>query len=55
MVFIKNGKTVQTSTFVAEVGVNGGNMKFGGAENTLEIISVTTSDCLTFNVKYQQK
>lgn len=55
LVFIKNGKTVQTSSFMAEVGVNGGNMRFGGAENTLEIVSVTTSDCLTFNVKYKQK
>lgn len=55
LVFIKNGKTVQTSTFVAEVGVNGGNMKYGGSENTLEVISVSTSDCLTFEIKYNQK
>ena len=55
LVFIKNGKTVQTSTFMAEVGVNGGNMKYGGSENTLEVISVSTSDCLTFKIKYNQK
>ena len=55
LVFTKNGETVQTSTFMAEVGVNGGNMKYGGAENTLKILSVSTTDCLSFNIKYKQQ
>lgn len=55
LTFIKDGKKVETSSFMAEIGVNGGNMKYGGSANSLKIISVSTSDCLSFSIKYSKQ
>ena len=55
LTFFKNGKKVQTSSFMAEIGVNGRNMKYGGSANSLKIISVSTSDCLSYSIKYSYK
>lgn len=55
LTFIKDGNKVQTSSFMAEIGVNGGNMKYGGSANSLKIISVSTSDCISFTIKYSEQ
>lgn len=53
--FIKDGKKIETSSFMAEIGVNGRNMKYSGSANTMNIISVSTSDCLNFSIKYSEQ
>jgi len=55
LTFIKDGKNVETSSFMAEIGVNGRNIKYGGSANSLKIISVHTSDCLSFSIKYSEQ
>jgi len=55
LTFIKDGKKVETSSFMAEIGVNGGNMKYGGSANSLKIISVSTSDCISVSIKYSEQ
>ena len=55
LTFIKDGKKVETSSFMAEIGVNGRNMKYGGSTNSLKIISVSTSDCVSVTIKYSEK
>ena len=64
--FIKDGidestgeiitEKIETSSFRAEVGVNGTNVKFGG-NSKLKIISVSvsSSDCSTFKIKYSNQ
>lgn len=55
LTFIKDGNEVPTSSFMAEIGVNGRNIKYGGSANSLKIISVSTSDCLRFRIKYSEQ
>jgi len=55
--FIGDEKKVDTSSFMAEVAVNGRNMKYGGTTSKLKIISVSVScsDISTFEIKYSNQ
>tara|TARA_B110000971_G_scaffold221937_1_gene271661 strand:+ start:1922 stop:2839 length:918 start_codon:yes stop_codon:yes gene_type:complete len=50
--FFKDGIKVTASDFSTEVQVNGDNMSFGDDINRIKILSVSSTDCEKFDIKY---